>query len=384
MESDIGISLANSTHFPSAVSPSICDGDSTLDLREASGTTIARYFYSQEERFIILAFYPATMIFGIVANLLFLLVLFRIPEMRSITNTYLGNLAVADLLVLCSVESHFLISYFLSPKVKTLVYRSSIGCAFNVTVQYASHFTSIALVFLMTVERYLGICKPFQHRVIIANARTVKLIIFAWIFGLAYACAFVAPRSFILVKTCVLWPVSILYDNLPTVLHSRSPLHPFYKNMPPILQMIPFLSALIMNSIMYTLIVIKLHSRALLFDQHDQSTRQMNKVRDNVARLLIANGTVFFLCFIPFYLARFNDSLLALTGSRFGFEMTPSQRGAVDWLAVCLVTINSVINPVIYSVTNHRYRRAFINVFMPGNRRMKATSSGLQTISTTT
>ena len=47
----------------------------------------------------------------------------------------------------------------------------------------------------------------------------------------------------------VLWPISSLYDNVPNVLSSRSSLYPFYKNMPPILQMIRSLISL--NVILY-------------------------------------------------------------------------------------------------------------------------------------
>ena len=365
----------------STVNDTHCDGDATLDLRFAGEEQLAGYFYSQEERFIILAFYPISFLFGLVANISFLLVLFQIREMRTITNAYLGNLAVADILFLCSVDYHFLFSYFPSPKVKSLAYTSSAGCAINVTIQYMAHFASIALVFLMTVERYLGICKTFYHRLIIAKGRTLKLIIFAWVFGLAYACAFVAPRSYVLVKTCVLWPESDMYLDLPNVLHSRSPLHPFYKQMPSILQAVPFSAAMICTIVMYALIVKKLTERVSTFNQGDQQSQQISKVRDNVARLLIANGTVFFLAYVPFYVTRFNYALLAITDNRVGYQTTPNVRGAIDWSVVCLATVNSFINPVIYSLTNERYRRAFVHVFTCQTSRMKTNKSNVSSIS---
>ena len=354
----------NSTNFSSSISlerelPDFCNANAALDLRSFDEDLISRYFYSTKEIIIILGFYPVTLLIGLVTNIAFLLVLFQIPDMRTVTNTYLGNLAVADLLFLCSVDYHFLVSYFPSPRVRSLAYDSSVGCAINVTIQYMAHFTSIALVFLMTVERYIGICKPLYHRVVVQKGRTFILIISAWIFGFLFSCAFVAPRSYILVKTCVLWPESDKYDNLPTVITSRSPIHPFYKNMPPILQMFPFTFTVICNTIMYGGIIKELHLRVSRFDE----TVKIVKVRNQVARLLIANGTVFFLCYIPFYIFRFNASLLALTHQEYGFKLAASQRGAVDWSVVCLATINSIINPIIYGITNQRYRRAFTHVF---------------------
>ena len=339
--------------------PEFCNLSSILDLRSSDEDSISRYFYSTGEIIVILGFYPVTLLIGLVANIAFLLVLLQIPDMRTVTNAYLGNLALADLLLLCSADYHFLIAYFLSPKVKLLPYNYSIGMAINVTIQYMSHFTSIALVFFVTIERYLGICKPLYQGVVVRKGRTCILIVSAWVFGLIYSCAFVAPRSYVLVKTCVLWPEGDKYDDLPTLITSRSPIHPFYKNMPEILQMFPFSFAVICNTCMYWQIVRELHLRVSLFDE----TVQIAKVRNQVARLLIANGVVFFLCYIPFYISRFNDSLLVLTHQNYGFEMSASQRGAVDWMVVCLLTINSIINPIIYGITNQRYRRAFVHVF---------------------
>ena len=75
-----------------------CDDDSTLlDLRFATEDNLTEYFYSQQERLIILVFHPTSFVLGLVANFSFLLVLFQIPEMRTSTNAYLGNLAIADI-----------------------------------------------------------------------------------------------------------------------------------------------------------------------------------------------------------------------------------------------------------------------------------------------
>ena len=162
--------------------------------------------------------------------------------MRTITNAYLGNLAVADMLCLCSVDYHFVISHLISPRVRTYPYKSSVGYAISYTIQYTSHYTSIALVSLMTVERYLGICKTFYHRLVIAKGRTLKLIVFAWVFGLASSCAFTGSPAVGMAKTCVLWPESKFYNNLPRMLHFYThPPHPFYtSNMFQILQAIPY------------------------------------------------------------------------------------------------------------------------------------------------
>ena len=360
------MNMVNSTNLSSENSrlnlPEFCNLNSVLDLRSSDEDSISSYFYGTVEVITVLGFYSVTLLFGLVTNVVFLLAILQIPDMRTITNAYLGNLAVADLLALCSVDYHILASYFMSPKVRTMSYNSSIGCAINVTIQYASHFTSIALVFIVTIERYLGICKPLYHHVVSKKGRTCKLIVAAWVFGLIYSCAFVAPRKYVVVKTCVLWPEGEEYDSLPTVITSRSPIHPFYKDLPQILQIFPFAFALMCNICMYYLIIKKLHRRVSRFNQMIHA-RQIARVRNQIARLVIANGIVFFLCYIPYYIFRFSDGLFELTHQKYGFELTAKQRGVIVRIVVCLATINSIINPIIYGISNQSYRRALGHVF---------------------
>ena len=364
-------SLNESTAIPPEL-PDFCDSSTLLDLRDHDKESLSGYFYSRGESNIILTFYPFTVLFGVIANSLFLLVLFRIPEMRTVTNAYLGNLAVADLLIITSVNYQFLGFYLISPQVKTLGYRSSFGMGLNVTIQYTATFTSTTLVFVMTVERYLGICKPLYHRMVMGKCHTFILIAGTWIFGAVFSCILIAPRSYVLVKTCVMWPENEDFKNLPNVIHSRAPIREFYQNMPPIFQLLLFALVMICNTVMYAQIIKKLHERV---SQFTQETRQVMQTRNQVARLLIANGTVFFLCYIPFYIFRFNASLLAFSHQKIGFKLTSNQRGVIDWMVVALLMINSIINPVIYSVTNPRYRAAFAQVFCcRGFRRSKGTT----------
>ena len=58
-----------------------------------------------------------------------------------------------------------------------------------------------------------------------------------------------------------------------------------------------------------------------------------------------------------------NDGLLLATNGEIGFQLSRNEHGALLLSARGLITINSVIHPVIYSVTNPRYRKAFVQVF---------------------
>ena len=54
--------------------------------------------YLPVEWYIYMILYPCFLIFGITTNLSFLFVVIRVPYMHNITNFYLCNLAIADLL----------------------------------------------------------------------------------------------------------------------------------------------------------------------------------------------------------------------------------------------------------------------------------------------
>ena len=232
---EMDFTTANQTSQPELLQID-CRGDYTLDLTMASDQMLLSLFYSYTEKLIILLFYPIMMVFGLVVNIVFLLVVARVAEMRTLTNYYLANLAIADMLFVASVGYHFGVSYLASPDVKLLLYHSSAGCAINVSIQFMSHFTSIALVFLVTLERYLGICKPFQHRVVATRRRTVILIILAWTFGAAYSCGLISPKWYRFTQICVVWPEDDEYAHYPTILTTCAPIHPFYNFIPDIVQ----------------------------------------------------------------------------------------------------------------------------------------------------
>ena len=117
--------------------------------------------------------------FGLATNLSFLFVAFRVPHMRNITNFYLCNLALADLLYLVTdiVTS---IKRYISFPVKFAV-DSVAFCIVQYFVSNACFNASIHLVTLVTFERYLAICHPFKHHLVKGWKRTLKLTAVIWI-----------------------------------------------------------------------------------------------------------------------------------------------------------------------------------------------------------
>ena len=80
-----------------------------------------------------------------------------------------------------------------------------------------------------------------------------------------------------------------------------------------------------------------------------------------VARMLIINGVVYFVCLAPFQFINFHGIIDRLTGRRL---LNPYQHNVMIWFGRSLSVLNSAINPVIYGVTNSKYRQAFQQVLL--------------------
>ena len=379
MESSVGHSdsvlAANEFVCPSS-------SDAIYDLRNASYDYISSmFFYSDEEQYFILTFFPMLLIFGLIGNLSFFVVVARVPGMRTITNAYLTNLAVCDVLFIFFSMNDVLISYLISPTVRSKLYVSNFGCGAAHTLLFAMHFAADCIIVFMSFERYLAICKPLKHKMMAGSGRTLKLIIFSWVFGVLYSLLIVS-RFTSHYKICAIWPYDDQYQKLPHYIESCESSHPIFSWFNPLAMSVPYFAAFLINCILYCLIIHTMHARARrVVDIGVASERGREQgvpqapavavgrpanahvVRNKVAILLIATGTTYFLCFLPYIILRLNWGFYVLSGSKIGFTLSDKQFWTAFWVATALGTLNSVVNPVIYSLTNTRYRNAFKQVF---------------------
>ncbi|XP_072048498.1 kappa-type opioid receptor-like [Amphiura filiformis] len=324
--------------------------ESTLSDEEV----IEKYFYSTADRHIITVFFPILLTFGLLGNLAFLAVVAKIPSMRTLTNSYLANLAICDTVFIITMTYDILGSYIQHAPLYMTSHKSDLGCIMTNSIIYVTLFTSVCLLLIMTTERYLGICRPLQHHLVVSKERTVKLIIMCWVFGILYS-GLVVPRWGKVVKVCVLWPNSDRFADMTSKLSlSCTTLHPIFPAFSDIVQAIPFVVTLIFNTTMFSRIIKKLHKSIF------GSTM---KSRNQVARLLIATNVVFFLCLTPYFFIRVNAAVLYLSDYRVGIKIADTRRRTLLWFVRGLIVANATTNPLIYSVTNPRYRQAFLQLF---------------------
>ena len=127
------------------------------------------------------ALVPVLCVFGIIGNILSIVVLSRDDVMRKTTRFLLQNLAVADIgFLICSV---FVISLD-GWKYITIPFMLPIGSSFQTSTVYS--------VVIVTVDRYIAICHPL-HSIKLSTMRNAR-----WAVGVTWSIAIIfnIPRYF--------------------------------------------------------------------------------------------------------------------------------------------------------------------------------------------
>ncbi|XP_072033229.1 thyrotropin-releasing hormone receptor-like [Amphiura filiformis] len=283
---------------------------------------------------------PCIMLIGFIGNVSFLLAVIRVRAMQTITNAYLANVAFADFLFVVYSCAIYFITYLLTPVRNDVPYRSNVGCICSFGMIYLTYFASLNLITFVTVERYFAVCRPFQHLMVSGKSRTIKIIIASWF------CDTIHPDVYILSEAC---------------------------------QTSPFFIALIINLFMYTRIIKALNNRPATKSESSQHSdhagaqqKQTIRVRNQVARLLIINGTIFFLSQFPYRILSINNILQQAIGIGF---LNRQQYGMLLVISRCLILINSCANPIVYVTTSEFYRKGFKKAFECKNATLSTSSS---------
>ncbi|XP_072023216.1 neuropeptides capa receptor-like [Amphiura filiformis] len=311
---------------------------------------------------------PILLIIGIVGNTAFIYVVFKSPRLHTITNIYLVSLAVADILFVTVSIASYIWSYVNSPVRMDTPFKHSVGCSFLYMVTITCYLASILFVTLVTFERYYAICYPLKHRKINTKSRTYKFVVFTWIFSLGIS-ACVTPRYGKMIRFCVLWPDVDDYHNFPTEIGFCDAADPKTYLIGEVCQGVQFIFGLIINLFMYIRITQALGRRTnnlkTMTRGMSESQTQALQVRNQVARLLIINGVLYFICQAGLRIVSLDD-ILKHTGEGF---LTEEASGIALIISRFLLYFNSVVNPFVYNLTSSFYRQAFIDVFCCRSRR---------------
>ena len=334
-----------------------CDPNQIRNLTDPVSARNA--LYSTAENIIIGIAMPCVLAIGLIANLAFLFVIYRVPYMRTTTNFYLAHLAVSDIVFITVAVLEKVFAKLSSPISGDSAFTSSAGCVCYVLTVYITYFASIGLITLVTVERYFALCSPARHRKFQSQNRTLNCVISNWCIGVIFAVCITLGFSK-LESTCILWPDEEQFDDLPATMETCEAILPQLEYTEYI-QIVAFPTALIGNAVMFWRIIKSLNDRLSSSSLKKTKISEQNRqARNQVAWMLVVNGFVFFVCHLPFNVLNFIELTSLITGVQY---MEPDQMRIMAWVGRLTTFLNAALNPFIYTGLNRRYRQAYAETF---------------------
>uniref|UniRef100_A0A8K9WR67 Neuropeptide FF receptor 1 n=1 Tax=Oncorhynchus mykiss TaxID=8022 RepID=A0A8K9WR67_ONCMY len=282
-----------------------------------------------------------------VGNGLVCLIVVRNRHMRTVTNLFIFNLAISDLLV-----GIFCIPTTLVDNLITGWPFSNAVCKLSGLVQGISVGASVFTLVAIAVDRFRCIVYPFKPKLTLLVAKaTIGLV---W----ALALVIMLPSAVMLMVEQEEGHYMVSSDN------QTYPLYYCYETWPDpemrkVYTMVLFthiyLMPLALIMIMYGCIGAKLYSTAVLSSRgHPDVKSPISQKKVKVVKMLIVVALLFMLSWLPLwtlmlltdYARPEGDQLDLLTGYIFPFS---------HWLAFS----NSSINPIIYGYFNENFKKGF-------------------------
>ena len=312
---------------------------------------------------------PIVVLLGIIGNGSFLFVVGKTKRLHNTTNLYLASLAMTDVIYLVWVCTMTLWVYVDSPVRHDTVFETSAGCTLGFAMGYFLYYTSTGLVTLVTYERYRAICSPLKHRANSSTGRTRRLIVGTLVASAALG--FLQSLKFaVMYRYCVIWPHLPDFIGWPQTLEFCLPITTNLNIGLDVLDNVIFMIALSFNGYMYARIMYTLNNRnvgleedrptettdAIATKAQTQMQAQTIKIRNQVARMLIMNGTVFFLCQISSQINAMDYILTRTLGTGLYSAATTDTMLIVSRV---LIYANSALNPFLYNFSSSYYREAY-------------------------
>ena len=298
-------------------------------------------------KYFIIVIVPLVSAFGLFGNLSFLYIVYHTPNMKTITNFYLVNLAIADTSLLVMGSFRYLWSYTHSYGLFLgFTFGSPAGCSIPTLFMHLCYFASVFLITLVTTERYLAICHTMRYR--ISRKRAIMLNCGAWVSALALA-SFEIPY-FVIKMVCVAWPPDEEYSSYPTEIPVCFHGCEWCVAVTVYAYFIQYLITVPVITFM-TISMVRRLRRGLSRGDTIRSQRSIQS-RTNLVRMLQINALIFFLCLTPF-------EIYAIAEKYELDFLNDHQKHFISWLGRVTMLVNSAVNPLVYSVVNPSYRKAF-------------------------
>ncbi|XP_028038953.1 neuropeptide FF receptor 1-like [Bombyx mandarina] len=313
---------------------------------------------------VIIALYVGVLTASLSANTLLIFVVIKFQYMRNVTNIFLVNLSVADLLV-----TLFCMPVQIAKSVTLLWYFGEVMCKTVNFLQGVAVASSVFTITAMSVDRYLAITQSLRQPWMPSRRGACGLLVCLWLIALAIFAPLLAVAaverervpslsrtkngSQILVERTIefcteKWPDSIkkeLYGAFSFILVYAVP------------------GCIVVVS--YSLMGRRLCSVLPPFDQTEGSANSQQRLRlvrerKRVALILLLLAVLFALCWLPYNILQLLVDVNAVQVDSVSLVLP---------YTLLLGHANSAINPIVYCLMTRNFRRSLRKLIChdPGN-----------------
>ncbi|KAK1157827.1 neuropeptides B/W receptor type 2-like [Acipenser oxyrinchus oxyrinchus] len=301
---------------------------------DANETATTEQYFHPDFYVLLPVIYSVICAVGLTGNTAVIYVILKAPKMKTVTNMFILNLAIADdlftLVLPINIAEH-LLHYW--PFGEVL-------CKVILSIDHYNIFSSIYFLTVMSIDRYLVVLatvqsKTMPHRTYRA-AKTVSLCV--WILVILIVLPFtVFARVFTITddldrKSCVLsFPSSESFWFKASRIYTL---------------ILGFVIPVSTICILYTMMLYKLRNMRL-----NSNAKALDKAKKKVTIMVFIVLAVCLFCWTPFHLS----TVVALTTD---LQTTPLVIG-ISYFITSLSYANSCLNPFLYAFLDDSFRKAF-------------------------
>ena len=278
--------------------------------------------------------YLITMLVSLVGNILLIYIVWKRPDVTSLTSFMFVNMAVADLLVTLVVIPYTISNFYTHGVWQMNGLVGEITCKIVVFIAFFTISTSIICLTFMAVDRFYAVVYPFRRLLWFRRPKILTPVV--WILSMAFMCIVPVLADFNSKNQCV-FEFSILGGKAKVI---RAIFIYFFT--------INYLFPVFIISILYTITARKLWFHEVP-GEDEQNRQQQQMTKRKVVRMLIIVFSVFALCWLP---GQVFQLYLAIT--EWSKDL-PRVQVACYWFGYN----NSAINPWLYIWMNSKMHSAF-------------------------
>uniref|UniRef100_A0A3Q3XM23 G-protein coupled receptors family 1 profile domain-containing protein n=1 Tax=Mola mola TaxID=94237 RepID=A0A3Q3XM23_MOLML len=282
----------------------------------------------------------AVFLLGLTGNTLAIYVVLRYAKMKTVTNIYILNLAVADELYIIGLP------FLTTQNVLSYWPFGSFLCRAVMTADSMNQFTSIFCLTVMSIDRYLAVVQPirstrWRHPRV---AKAVSAAVWAVSFVVVLPVVIFSDVQDTFNSCNMIWPDPQNVWSTAFILYTAT---------------VGFFGPLLIICLCYLLIVVKVKSSGAR-----AGFTKRRRSEGKVTRMVVVIVVVFVLCWLPFFIINIVNLVVIIPES--------SVTAGIYFFAVILTYANSCANPVLYGFLSDNLKQSFRKVLCVRSMRCKS------------